>query len=117
MIENHDSISVTVPKKAGLVFQLQNFPGTDFWSIAEKGELEQLLNEAKLWQQHWLGLLYYCDQCDYFNSNAEAVQEHNDREHNCRYVTYYTTDRFGAQVLRVRTVKCHRRPSRRWREV
>ncbi len=46
---NEDSISFTVPRKAGLVFQVQNIPGTEVWAIVEKGELEELVEKARLY--------------------------------------------------------------------
>lgn len=75
----------------------------------EKGRVSILIEESRLFKQLVLGRLFFCDQCGYFNESAQAVQEHSEQEHDCRYETYETTDIYGAKRLRVRTVKCHPR--------
>ena len=48
MNKNEESVVVEVPKKPGLVFQVQTFPGTDFWIVVEKGELSEIVRKARL---------------------------------------------------------------------
>jgi hypothetical protein len=102
-------ITVAVPRRAGIVFQLQNIEGTGVWAVVEKGDMDDILQKVRLWDKERTGRLFFCDQCDYFSTSAEAVQAHCDEEHNCRLETYETLDRFGAKHLKVRTIKCHPR--------
>jgi len=75
----------------------------------EKGKVSVLIEESRLFRQLVTGRLFFCDQCSYFNESTQAVQEHNEQEHDCRFETYETTDIYGAKHLRVKTVKCHPR--------
>ncbi len=43
-----DFVIVSVPKKANLVFQVENIPGTDAWAVVEKGELAEVVRKARL---------------------------------------------------------------------
>jgi hypothetical protein len=43
------SVTVTVPRKANAVFQLQNLAGTDVWVLVEKPELMDLVEKARLY--------------------------------------------------------------------
>ena len=70
-----------------------------------EGSMESFLEEAKLWRRRLQDRVLYCDQCDYLETSAQAVQEHSQREHDCRYTTY--EDSKGQ--IRVRTLKCHER--------
>jgi hypothetical protein len=108
-----ETITITIPRQAGLVFQLENLPGTDVWVVVIKGEINELIEKARLWDKEKAGRLFWCDQCDYFNTSAEAVQRHSEEEHDCRFETYETVDRFGVSYLRVRTVKCHPRVTKK----
>jgi hypothetical protein len=54
-----DPITVTVPKKANLVFQVQNIPSTDVWAVIEKGELLGLVEKARLYNMESRDRLAY----------------------------------------------------------
>lgn len=75
----------------------------------EKGKVSRLIEDSRLFTRLLDEHLFFCDQCGYFAENAAAVQEHNEREHDCQLETYKTLDTSGAKHLRVRTVKCHPR--------
>jgi len=47
-----DEVTVTVPRREGLVFQLQNLQGTNVWVVVVKGELSQLAEKARRWDIH-----------------------------------------------------------------
>jgi len=79
--------------------------------LVGKGELKQALEDQRLWWEHKRGRLFFCDQCSYFSNAAKDVQGHSELEHDCRFESYYTVDQFGASVVRVKTIKCHPRPS------
>jgi hypothetical protein len=100
---NEPSSGNAVPTQPGLykLSFLQNGEPIFTW----EGTMEGMLEDAKLWRHHQLERVFYCDQCSYFNENGQAVQEHSEREHDCRWETYL--GRGGA--IRVRTVKCHPR--------
>jgi hypothetical protein len=49
------SVTVTVPRRAGLIFQVQKLPGTDVWAVIEKGELEELVEKARRWDRRYEG--------------------------------------------------------------
>jgi len=48
-VKPEDVVTVTVPRRAGLVFQVQNVRGTKVWAVIEKGELEELVEKARLY--------------------------------------------------------------------
>jgi hypothetical protein len=52
MSKNGGEVTVAVPRRQGLVFQLQNLPGTDVWAIVVKGELNELIEKARRWDIH-----------------------------------------------------------------
>ena len=41
-------VIVSVPKKANLVFQVQNLPDTDVWAVVIKGELAEVVRKSRL---------------------------------------------------------------------
>ncbi|MDG7011947.1 MAG: hypothetical protein JRN11_06520 [Nitrososphaerota archaeon] len=43
-----DFVIVSVPKKADLVFQVQNIPDTEVWAVVSKGELAEVVRKARL---------------------------------------------------------------------
>ncbi len=69
----------------------------------------QLQTDAALFWEFVGGRLFLCDQCGYYAADAQGVQEHSTREHNCKYVTYEVVDHLGAHHIRVETIKCHSR--------
>jgi hypothetical protein len=80
--------------------------------LVGQSDMQQALEDQRLWWDSLAGRLFFCDQCDYFSSSAQAVQEHSEQQHDCHFETYYTVDELGAQHVRVKTIKCHARPSR-----
>ena len=42
-------VTVAVPKKAGLVFEVQNIPGTGVWAVVQKGDFLELVEKARLY--------------------------------------------------------------------
>jgi hypothetical protein len=51
---DNDKLIVEVPKRPGLVFQLENLPGTDVWVVVNRGELKEILQKATKWDNHEL---------------------------------------------------------------
>jgi hypothetical protein len=49
-----DEITVTVPRREGLVFQLEHLQGTSVWVVVQLGDLDEILTKAKLWDNHEL---------------------------------------------------------------
>ena len=58
-MNNPESITVTIPRKAGLVFQVQNIPGTSVWAAVEKGDLIELIEKARLYDMESNDRLVY----------------------------------------------------------
>lgn len=46
---SEDTITVSVPKRVGLVFQVQNISGTEVWAVIQKGDILELVEKARLY--------------------------------------------------------------------
>jgi hypothetical protein len=56
-----------------------------------------------------LGRVFACDQCSEFYPDAQGVQVHNEREHDCRWMTRQVRRKDGTTYMVVDTIKCHPR--------
>jgi len=70
-----------------------------------QGSMEDVLEDAKNWRWHIAGKLFYCPECDFFDTTTQGVQRHSEREHDCHYETYED----AGHNVRVRTIRCHQR--------
>ena len=49
MDKREETLTVEVPKRAGLILEVQNVAGTDLWAVVEKGELAKVVRKARLY--------------------------------------------------------------------
>jgi hypothetical protein len=49
MDEREETLIVKVPKRAGLILEVQNIGNTDLWAIVEKGDLAEVVRKARLY--------------------------------------------------------------------
>jgi hypothetical protein len=43
-----------VPKRQGLLFQVEHLEGTNVWAVVQLGDLDEILTKARLWDNHEL---------------------------------------------------------------
>jgi len=53
--DSSTSIVVSVPRRDGYVFQVQNIKGTDVWAVVEKDDLNEVLLKARLYDTQSIG--------------------------------------------------------------
>ncbi len=42
-----EEITIQLPKRADLVFQIENVPNTDVWAVVNKGEYQDIVSKAR----------------------------------------------------------------------
>lgn len=49
MDKSEETLAVNVPKKDGLIFEIQNLAGTELWAVVDKGDLAEVVRKARLY--------------------------------------------------------------------